>query len=83
MAAPYIRPGAKGGFFVDLWVQPGARRTGLDGIHGERLKVKVEAAAEKGRANKELVRFLAEILGVKRSQIELVAGAGSRRKTIR
>ncbi|MEI6875346.1 MAG: DUF167 domain-containing protein, partial [Spirochaetota bacterium] len=40
------------------------------------------AAPEKGRANGELIDCLARELGIARSAIELVAGAGSRRKRL-
>jgi uncharacterized protein (TIGR00251 family) len=46
-------------------------------------KVKVAAAPEKGKANKELRAFLAERLGVAQSQVEIVSGATSQRKHIR
>jgi uncharacterized protein YggU (UPF0235/DUF167 family) len=38
------------------------------------LKVSVTQVAEKGKANKAIVEVLAKGLGLKRSQIELVAG---------
>jgi len=38
------------------------------------LKVSVTQVAEKGKANKSLIEVLAKGLGLKRSQIELIAG---------
>jgi uncharacterized protein (TIGR00251 family) len=46
-------------------------------------KVKVAAAPEKGKANKELCAFLAERLGVPQSRVEIVSGETGRLKRIR
>jgi len=44
------------------------------------LKVAVTAPPEDGRANKAIVEALAEALGIKRGQIEILSGATSRDK---
>jgi uncharacterized protein (TIGR00251 family) len=72
-----------GSVVLRVHVQPGAQRTGVVGLHGGALKVKVAAPAESGRANAALVRFVAADLGLRRDDVELVAGAGSRRKRLR
>jgi uncharacterized protein (TIGR00251 family) len=63
-------------------VQPGASRPGIAGIHGDALKVRVTAPPADGRANRELIEYLAEVLGVTRGCVTLVKGDTSRRKTI-
>ncbi len=55
-------------------VVPGSSRTALCGLLDGMLKVKVAAAAEKGKANNCLIGFLAEELGVKKKAIEIVKG---------
>ncbi|NIR59814.1 MAG: YggU family protein, partial [Gammaproteobacteria bacterium] len=52
-------------------------------IHGDRLKVRLQAPPVEGRANARLVRFLAEVFGVPRGRVELLAGAGGREKRVR
>lgn len=47
------------------------------------FKLKIAAAPERGKANEELVRFLAREFGVPRSQVEIVAGASSHSKLVR
>ena len=74
---------ADGSVLLRVLAQPGAQRTGVVGLHGGALKVKVAAPAESGRANAALVRFVAADLGLRRDEVELVAGAGSRRKRLR
>ena len=64
-------------------VQPGASREEFAGCHGERLKVRLRAAAVDGKANKALCTFLAKQFGVKKAHISLSSGAQSRQKTLR
>ena len=55
-------------------VVAGSSRTAVCGLLDGMLKVKVAAAAEKGKANDCLIGFLAEKLGVKKKAIEIVKG---------
>ena len=70
-----------------LHVQPGAKRTEVAGIHGEgaaaRLKVRLAAPPVEGKANAELLRFLASVFGVPRRAVQLLRGESSRQKTVR
>ncbi len=63
-------------------VQPRARRTEVAGLHGDAVKVRLAAPPVDGAANAELVRFVAESLGVARSAVAVVGGARARRKTL-
>ena len=71
-----------GGVQLRLHVQPGAARPGISGIHGDALKIRVAAPPSDGRANQELLEFLAELLGVARTRLALVKGESGRRKTV-
>ena len=70
-----------------LHVQPGAKRTAVDGTHGEgthqRLKVRLAAPPVDGKANAELLRFLADAFGVPLRNVVLVRGETSRQKVVR
>lgn len=79
----YLEQKKDGAILLRLWVQPGAKRSGWAGVHGERLKVKVAAPAAENRANRELIRFLAKALGIPAGRVELVSGQTSRGKTVR
>lgn len=65
---------------LPVQAQPGARRDAIGGVHDGRLKVSVVQAAEKGKANRELIRVLAKSLGVSRSQVALRSGETTSRK---
>lgn len=70
------------GVFLNIHAVPGSKRTGIIGIHGEALKVALQAVAEKGRANKELIEVLAKAFSVARSKLRLTSGLSSRRKRV-
>jgi len=69
-----------------LHVQPGAKRTEVAGIHGEggaaRLKIRLAAPPVEGKANAELLRFLASAFGVGQRAVLLLRGASSRQKAV-
>lgn len=68
---------------LQIKVVPGASRNRIVGRLGEALKVQVAAAAERGKANQAVIELLAEALGVRANQIELVQGHTQPRKTFR
>jgi uncharacterized protein (TIGR00251 family) len=67
---------------LDLKVVPGASRTEIVGIKERRVRVRVAAAPEGGKANAELRAFLAKALGCAKSAVMLVSGEKSRLKTL-
>jgi len=67
---------------VSLRVSPGASRTEIVGRHGDGWKVRVTAAAERGKANDAVVRLLADTLGVQPDDVSVVAGLASRDKVV-
>lgn len=68
---------------LSLHVQPGAKRSAFAGTYGDALKLKLAAPAVDGKANAELVRFLADAFGVPRRNVEIVRGETSRAKVVR
>ena len=79
---PWMRV-AGDGVTIEVTARPGASRRGVTGVSGERLVIGVHCGPEKGKANDELIEYLAGELRVPRSAILIVRGATSRRKTIR
>lgn len=81
VASDFFHPTCQG-YLLKLHVVPGARKTEVAGLHGDRLKIKVAAPPEKGRANEVLLEFLARSLKVPRQVVHLTSGATSRAKVV-
>lgn len=64
-------------------VQPRAKTPGVEKLGEGVFRVRVQAAPEKGRANREVAERLAEYLNVPPSRLVLVRGAASSHKTFR
>jgi uncharacterized protein len=67
---------------LELHVQPGASRTEFAGKHGERIKVRLAARAQDGKANEALIEFLAQHYGVPKRSVRITAGLKSRQKRV-
>jgi len=65
---------------VVVWVVPGASRTGVAGRHGDAVRIRVSAPAERGRATRAAAVLLSEMIG---APVELLAGDTARRKRFR
>ena len=72
----------EGGFVLRVHVQPRASRSEITGLHGDSVKVRLRAPPVDGAANDELVRFLAELLDIRRDDISLISGATGRSKRL-
>lgn len=73
----------RGGFLLDIVVQPRASRVRVGPVRQERLVVAVTSPPVDGEANRAVVDALSRAVGVARSQVEIVRGDSSRRKTVR
>jgi uncharacterized protein (TIGR00251 family) len=68
---------------IDILVQPRASRAKIGPMHDGRLKIAVTAPPVDGEANAAVIDLVARQLGIARGDVEVVAGASSRRKTLR
>jgi uncharacterized protein (TIGR00251 family) len=68
---------------VQVVARPGASRQRIVRVEPRGLVVALNSPPEKGRANDELIDFLARVVSVPRSAITIVRGDASRHKTIR
>lgn len=64
-------------------VIPNAKQTEIVGKIDGVWKIRLKAPPVEGRANEELIRFLAETLDAAQSEIEIEKGLGSKLKTIK
>lgn len=67
---------------LDLYVQPGARRSEFAGMHDGRPKIRLAAPAVDNKANEALIEFLAEHYRVPRRSVRIAAGLKSRQKRV-
>jgi uncharacterized protein (TIGR00251 family) len=67
---------------LTVHAQPGAKHTAIAGLHGDALKIRIAEPAAEGKANAELVRFLAQLFAVPVRNVTLKQGAGARRKLL-
>lgn len=64
-------------------LQPKASKTEVVGLHGDALKIRIKAPPVDGKANLELVKFLAKEFAVNKRAVSLVSGELSRHKRVR
>lgn len=67
---------------IVLYCQPGAKQTQCVGLHDGKPKIQLKAPPVDGAANKALVAFLSEVLGVPKSAITIELGASGRTKRV-
>lgn len=78
-----VSPGPGGsGVQIAVYVQPRASRTECTGLHDGAIRIRLAAPPVDGAANDALVRFLAETMGVPRSNVRVARGTSSRRKVV-
>jgi uncharacterized protein (TIGR00251 family) len=63
-------------------VQPNARTSGVAGLHGDALKIRVAAPAVDDKANAAVLELLTALLGVPLTNATLLTGRHSRRKVV-
>jgi len=80
---PFLRTENTGAVIVHVHVMPNAPKTQVHGLHNGALRVRLKAPPVEGRANLELVAWLARELELPRACIELIRGKSGRRKQLR
>jgi hypothetical protein len=69
-----------GGVEVDVLVVPNASRSGVIGVHGDRVKIRVTSPPEKNKANAAVVDLMKHVTGARR--VEITRGRTGRHKTV-
>ena len=68
---------------LSVRVVPRASQSEIVGLHDGAMRIRIAAPPVEGAANQELLKFLAKRFKVPRASVTLIAGAGSKNKTIR
>lgn len=66
-----------------LQIQPRASKDEIASFTGDALKIRLTSPPVEDRANKQCVEFLTKLLGLRRSQFDLIRGRRSKRKVVR
>jgi uncharacterized protein len=83
MSREYVLHDGKSGSALAVRVTPRASRNEIDGVLNDgTVKVHLAADPAEGNMNVELVAFLAEVLGVPKTRVEIVAGETGRDKLV-
>lgn len=73
--------------YLRIKARPAADKTAVRDLfkeeEGETIKIDIAAPAERGRANQELIKFLAKEFSVAKDNIKIISGAGERIKLIK
>ena len=69
-------------FLLSIYVQPNASKNEIVGEHNGMLKIKIKAPVDSGKANKELIAFLAKHFNFKKNQVTIIKGHISRQKIV-
>ena len=72
-----------GAVTIKVRAHPRAPRTEIIGEHAGAIKMKLAAPPVNGKANDECRRFLAKLLDVSATSIEIISGESSRDKVVR
>lgn len=68
---------------LEVRVQPRASCSEFAGLHGERLRIRLQAPPVDGKANAALVEFVAEAFGIPRARVTIEHGLAGRDKRLR
>jgi hypothetical protein len=71
-----------GGTTLKVRAAPGSKVERIAGVHGDALKIAVQAPAEKGRANARVLELLAAALAIPVRALHVAAGPASRDKVV-
>lgn len=70
------------GCIITIHAAPRAARNHIHGTHGDALKIRLKAPPVDGKANRELLAFLAQCLGLPSRQLDILTGLTGRHKRI-
>ncbi|XP_055542008.1 UPF0235 protein C15orf40 homolog [Wyeomyia smithii] len=77
----YVDP-KTGAVMIKIQAKPGAKFNGITDIHEDGVGVQIAAPPIDGEANTELVKYLAKLLELRKSDVSLDKGSKSRQKTV-
>ncbi|KYB29573.1 UPF0235 protein C15orf40 homolog-like Protein [Tribolium castaneum] len=68
---------------ISVLAKPGAKQNAITGINSDGVGVQINAPPSEGEANTELVKYMASVLGLRKSDVTLDRGFKSRNKVLK
>lgn len=72
-----------GNVTISVHAKPGSKQNAITEVSAESVGIMIAAPPTDGEANAELIRYLSEILDLKKSEIALDKGSRSREKVVK
>ncbi len=67
---------------IKITVSPKATKTIVAGTYTDSIKISVAAPPKEGKANAELISYIAKTLGIPKASVTIKKGASSKRKVV-
>jgi uncharacterized protein len=67
---------------IKLIVKPNSAKNFIEGAYLDRIKIRIAGPPEKGKANRELVKFISEKLEIPKKNIKIISGEKSSAKVL-
>lgn len=67
---------------LKIFAVPKSRKCAVCGTRGDAIKIQITAPPIEGRANKEIISFVAKVIGVGRKDIAIKSGESGRYKIL-
>ena len=74
--------GLAGGVRLAVQITPNAKKSEVTGPLEDVLKIRLQAQPIEGKANEDLIRYVADMLGVPRSAVQITRGHTNKRKIL-
>jgi uncharacterized protein len=67
---------------IKLIIKPNSANNFIEGAYLDRIKIRIASPPEKGKANKELIKFISEKLEIPKKNIKIISGEKSHLKVL-
>ncbi|EMD46572.1 hypothetical protein EHI5A_162950 [Entamoeba histolytica KU27] len=67
---------------IEVEIKPNAKTSEIQGVEDGLLKVSINSPPVDGKANTEVIAFMASTFGIKKSNVKLIKGQTSHHKTL-
>ena len=67
---------------IKLIVKPNSAKNFIEGAYLDRIKIRIASPPEKGKANRELIKFISEKLEIPKKNIKIISGERSHYKVL-